>query len=114
MPALVATSMAEGGVRASTRVTLTATGNTFTYQRGAILVLHNPTAGALSPTIDGDAGTTAFAKGFGTINVAAGLSLGSIAVGAQILVPLDDIEQYLKGTVDITLGTGLVATLLTP
>jgi hypothetical protein len=113
MPALVATPLGEGGVRASTRVTLGATGNTFTYSRGAILILHNPTGGALTPVIDGDAGTTAFAKGFGTITVSAGLSLGAIAAGAQVLVPLDDIEQYLRGTIDITSGTGLVATLLT-
>lgn len=46
--------------------------------------------------------------------MAVGLSLGAIAVGAQLLVPLDFIAQYLKGTIDITGGTGLVATLLNP
>jgi hypothetical protein len=114
MPALVATSLAEGGPRTSTRVILTASGNTFTYTPGSILVLHNPTAGSLTPIVDGDGSTTAFAKGFGTITVSAGFSLGAIAASAQILVPLDDIAQYLRGTVDITGGTGLAATLLTP
>ena len=114
MPALVATSMQEGGVRVSTRTTLTATGNTFTSVPGSHLQLHNPTAGSLTPTIDGDGGTSVFAKGFGTITVSSGLSLGAIPAGGQIHVPLDDIAQYLKGTVDITNGTGLVATLLTP
>lgn len=112
MPAIVATSLAQGGVRTSTRTTLGSSGNTFTYVPGSVLILHNATGGSLTPTIDGDGGTSAFAMGFGTITVSSGLSLGAIASGAQILVPLDDIAQYLKGTVDITSGSGLVATLL--
>ncbi len=114
MPALVATSMQGVGSRAATRVTLTATGNNFTYRPGAgdMLVLHNATAGALSPIINGNGGTTVDVVGLGTVNVAAGYAVGSIAAGAQVLVPLDSIAQYLKGTIDITSGTGLVASLL--
>lgn len=114
MPALVATSMQGVGVRASTRVTLTATGNTFTYIPGSILVLHNPTGGALSPVIDGDGGTTIDIQGLGTVSVAGGYAVGSIAAAAQALIPLDSIQHFLRGSVDITTGTGLVATLLTP
>ncbi len=113
MPAIVATSMQGVGVRASTRVTLGASGNTFMYPPGALLVLHNPTGGALSPVIDGDGGTTVDVNGLGTVSVAAGYAVGSIAAAAQVFIPLDSIQHFLRGTVDITSGTGLVATLLT-
>ena len=114
MPAIVATSMGRGKPRASTRTTLTATGNSipFVPGQGQILVLHNPTGGSLTPVINGSGNVAAEIEGAGEINFAAGLSLGPIAAGAQILVHLDFIAQYLKGTIDITNGTGLVATLL--
>lgn len=116
MPAIVATSMAKGSPRASTRTVLGASGNPITYAPGTgqVLVLHNPTGGALSPTIIGAGSTTADLEGAGTINFAAGLSLGAIAVGGQIVVPLDFIAQYLKGVIDIAGGTALAATLLNP
>jgi hypothetical protein len=108
--------MAKGSPRASTRTTLGASGNTVVHSPGTgqILVLHNPTGGSLTPTIIGSGSTTADLEGAGTINFAAGLSLGAITPGSQILVPLDFIAQYLKGTIDITGGTALVATLLNP
>jgi hypothetical protein len=86
----------------------------FVYRQGTgqILILRNPTAGALSPVIDGDAGTTVSAEGLGQINVAGGYAVGSIAVGAAVAIPLDAIYQYLQGTVAINSGVGLVATLL--
>jgi hypothetical protein len=116
MPAIVATSAAQGSPRASTRTILTATGNPIAYTPGArqLLVLHNPTAGPLSPTIIGSAAASGEYQGLGTVNPAAGLALGAIAAGAQIIVPLDFIDQYLRGTIDITGGTGLAATLLNP
>ncbi len=114
MPAIVETSKAKGSPRASTRTTLAASGNTITYNAGTgqQLILHNPTGGSLTPTIIGAGATTAQIEGLGTVNTAAGLSLGAIAAGAQLLVDLDFIAQYLKGAIDITGGTGLVATLL--
>ena len=116
MPAIVATSLAKGSPRASVRTTLGASGNPITYSAGTgqILVLHNASAGVLTPTIIGAGATTADIEGVGTVSFAAGLSLGAIAIGGQTLVPLDFIAQYLKGVIDITGGTGLVATLLNP
>jgi hypothetical protein len=114
MPAIVSTSMQGVGVRASTRTTLTSSGNTFTYVPGSFLVLHNPTGGAISPVIDGDGGTTVDVQGLGTISVASGYAVGSIAAGAQVLIPLDSIALYLKGTVSVTTATDLVASILTP
>ena len=116
MPAIVSTSMTKGSPRASTRTVLAASANpiTFTPGLGQILVLHNPTGSPLTPTIIGAGSTTADIDGLGTVNCAAGLNLGAIAAAAQLVVPLDFIAQYLKGVIDITGGTGLVATLLQP
>jgi hypothetical protein len=116
MPAIVATSAAQGAPRASARTILTANGNPIPYSPGTrqLLVLHNPTAGGLTPTITGTLNGSGEYQGLGTINAAAGLNLGAIAAGAQLVVPLDFIDQYLKGTTDITGAAGLVATLLNP
>ena len=116
MPAIVATSMAKGSPRASTRTTLAASGNPITYTPGTgqKLVLHNATAGSLSPTIIGASAVAGEYQGLGTVNPAAGYALGAIAAGAQIVIDLDFLDQYLKGVIDITGGTGIVATLLNP
>lgn len=102
-----------GGV-ALTQTTLTGTADIFTYRQGTgqILILRNPTGGAISPIIDGDGGTTVGVEGLGIINVAAGFPVGSIAAGAAVAIPLDTIYQYLVGAISITSGTGLVASLL--
>lgn len=115
MPAITGTSVQGVGARTATRTTLTASGNTITYRPGMgdILILQNPTAGALSPTIVGAGATTVDISGLGTVNVAGGYAVGSIpATTGQVAIPLDSIAQYLKGAIDITGGTGLVATLL--
>ena len=114
MPAIATTTLLGVGSRAKARTTLGASGNTLSYQPGQndMLVLHNATAGALTPTIIGNGATTVDVLGLGTVNVAAGLALGSIAAGAEVLIPLDTISHYLKGTIDITGGTGLVASHL--
>lgn len=115
MPAIAATSLQGVGQRASTRTTLGASGNTLTYRQGAgdILVLHNATAGALTPVIVGNAATTVDVSGLGVVTVSGGYSVGSMAAGAQVLIPLDSIANYLRGTIDITGGNGIVASLLT-
>lgn len=118
MPAIVATaagSAFDPGVRASTRTTLGASGNPFTYTPGqdGILVLHNPTGGALSPVIIGGSAVAQTFNGVAVpTNFAAGLAVGSIAAGAQVLVRLSTIDPYLRGTIDITGGAALVATLI--
>tara|TARA_R110000751_G_scaffold65483_1_gene133936 strand:+ start:6780 stop:7127 length:348 start_codon:yes stop_codon:yes gene_type:complete len=101
-----------GGVTAA-EVTLTGT-DTFTYTRNksAVLVLRNPTAGALTPVIDGDGATTVGVAGVGPIDISAGFSVGSIAAGAVEVIRLDTISEYLAGAIAVTGGTGLVATLL--
>lgn len=114
MAVIAATSMTGFGVRAAVESTLTAS-DTLAYDPGvpgSVLTLRNPTAGALSPTITGSLANVAIpVAGYGTVS-AASLALGSIAVGAARVIPLDSVAQYLAGTVTITGGTGIVATFL--
>lgn len=116
MPAIVATSALNPGVRAATRTTLGASGNPFTYVSGmgGLLILHNPTAGALTPTITGSTAAAQVIDQVGaSVPFNSGFAVGSIAAGAQVMIPLASIDPYLRGTIDITGGTGLVATHIT-
>ena len=113
MAAIVATSITGSGQRVLTEVTLGAS-NTMAYNadKNPQLILRNPTAGALTPVIDGASGTTVAVAGIGNVDVSGGYSVGSIAAGAARAIPLNTISAYLNGTIDITGGTGLVAALL--
>lgn len=114
MATIAKTLTAGSGQRVLTETTLTGTADTFTYQRGIgmVLLIRNPTAGALSPVIDGADATTVEKAGVGVISVAAGYAVGSIAVGAARAIPLDTISDYLQGVISITSGTGLICALL--
>lgn len=113
MAAVTATSMGGTGARVVSRLTLGAS-DTMTYNasRNPILILDNVTAGALTPNIDGAAGTTVPVKGVGSVSVASGLTLASIGAGACVAIPLDSISGYLQGVITITGGTGIKASLL--
>lgn len=115
MGVIASTAMTGAGVRVMTETTLTAS-DTLAYDPGtpgSILVLRNPTGGALSPTITGSTASASIAvSGYGTVSAASGLAVGSIAAGAARVIPLDTIKLYLEGTVTITSGTGLVAAFL--
>lgn len=113
MATIVATSMQGAGKRAVTVTTMTAS-DTFTYNpgQGQILILRNGTAGALTPIIDGAGATTIPVQGIGSVDVSTGYSVGAIAAGAQVAIPLDTIRAYLVGVIAITGGTGLSASLL--
>ncbi|MCZ0963887.1 hypothetical protein [Paracoccus benzoatiresistens] len=112
MATITKTSMAGPGARAATETMLTAT-NVLTYEPGTgqVLILRNPTAGAVSSVIDGADGTTFPVPGIGNVDVSAGFSVGSIPAGAVRVIPLDPISAYLQGAINVT-GTGLVAILL--
>lgn len=113
MPAIAATNMTGSLARALTETTLNGT-DSFTYNsdRRAVLVLRNPTGGALTPVIDGNGGTTVPITGIGNVDVSTGYSVGSISAGAAVAIPLDTIKEYLRGTIAITSGTGLVGALM--
>lgn len=115
MATIVATLTTGAGKRTLTETTLTGTTDTFSFteSRGQILILRNPTAGALSPIIDGDGSTSVTVPKIGAVDLSSGYAVGSIAAGAVVAIPLDSIALYLRGTIAITGGTGLVASLLT-
>lgn len=114
MATIVATNVASSGVVTLTETTLTGTADTFTYRSGVNqrLVFRNATAGALTPIIDGASTTSVSIAGIGAIDLSAGYSVGSIAAGAVKTVLTDAISEYLRGTIAITGGTGLVAVLM--
>lgn len=113
MATITRTNVAGAGRKTVTETTLTGTADTFSYGTGDRLIMRNPTAGALSPVIDGDGGTTVAVAGVGSIDVSGGYAVGSIAAGAMVTIDLDTIAAYLRGTIAITGGTGLVASILT-
>lgn len=113
MATIVPTKLSALADVAVTQTTLTGT-DTFVYVpgRSRYLVFRNPTAGALTPIIDGDGATTEYLPRVGNVSLAAGFSFGSIAAGDIRAVDLKSIEAYLAGTIAITGGTGLVAILV--
>jgi hypothetical protein len=113
MPAITATPLTGLGKRAVTETTLNGTDSlVYDQSKTPILVLRNPTAGALSPVIDGNGGTTVNVNGIGVVDVSGGYAVGAIAAGEAVAIPLVTIREYLQGTIAITGGTGLVASLL--
>jgi hypothetical protein len=113
MATIAATNMQGSGAKTVTETTL-AGADTFTYSSGAdpVLVLRNPTAGALTPVIDGDAASSVSVSGAGSFDISGGYSVGSIAAGSVKSIRLRTIERYLAGTISVSGGAGLVGSLL--
>lgn len=81
---------------------------------GQILTLANNTGGALTVTITGSTAPATYAvpgSGGTTLALAAGKVIGPIAASTTVRLPLDDISLYLIGTVTVTGGTGITATI---
>jgi len=116
MPAITQTVLPRAGRATVTETTLTGSGDTFTYLSGAgqILILRNPTGGAISPVIDGAGGTTVIRDGLGQVDVSAGYAVGSIGAGATVMISCDAIASFLQGAIAITSGSGLIGSLLRP
>lgn len=115
MAALTQSSKSGPGWKSETLGTLTAS-DTLTYFPGTGQELHlfNKTAGSLTPLMTGAAAVVQSAPLGGTVNYAAGIGPGALAVGAAAMVRLDDIPGYLVGTITITGGTGLFYILTGP
>ena len=104
------------GARTMIENTMTAS-DTLTWLPGIgqELMLRNATAGALTVLLVGNAAGTVSLPGVPFFNAAGGYSTGSIGVGIVRIIPLDTIGAYLEGgTVTLTGGTGMIATLLNP
>ncbi len=113
MATLNNTSIKGGGVITPVENTLSASDTLVWDQNtpGAILVLRNPTGGALSPSIAGAQSSNVAVPGVGPVSVNP-LTVGSIAAGATRVIPLDSRREFLQGVITITGGTGLIATIL--
>jgi hypothetical protein len=84
---------------------------TFDAKRRQLLVLNNPTGGALTATIDGDGGTSVVAPGVGSVSVSAGLAI-AVPAGQSRAVQLATVSAYCQGVVHLTGGAGLTAQLI--
>jgi secreted protein with Ig-like and vWFA domain len=114
MATITATSMTGSGAREVTVTTLGAS-DTFTYNaaRSPVIILNNVTGGALTPNFDGDGGTTVPVAGGGAgLDVSSGYTTASIAAGESWAIPLSTIAKYLTGTIALTGGTGIEASIL--
>ena len=86
------------------------------YQPGGnqFLVIHNITASAITPVIKGLSAPSGFkVAGFGLLNLTGGYSMGEIAAGASIALPLHTVREWLKGDVVIEGATGANAYITT-
>lgn len=111
MPAIASINAAQQGAFAAPASTLTADDTiAFAPARKQLLVLNNRTAGALTVTLDGSAGTTVNAPGIGPVSVAAGLALAVPAGQARAIV-LGTVSAYCQGVVHLTGGAGVEAQL---
>lgn len=113
MAVITATSIAIAGATTVTVTTLGAS-DTFTFNpaKDPILILNNVTAGALTPNIDGAGGTVVPVQGVGNVSVASGYTTPSIGAGAVAAIPLKSIKEYLRGTITVTGGSGIKASIL--
>ena len=103
-------------IRETTPVTETTLGasDTFLFKaaKDQLMILNNGTAGALTPNIDGDGGTTVAVSGVGDVDVSGGYTLDSIGAGDIVVLRLTSISKYCQGVVTITGGDGITVTLL--
>ena len=113
MSAIPATSLDGLGSRTVSRLTLGSSDTlTFNTSKKPVLLLDNVTGGALTPNIDGAAGTTVPVSGIGNVDVSGGYPVPSIPAGAMVAIPLNSISKYLQGVITITGGTGIKASIL--
>ena len=104
------------GATTLTRTTMTAS-DTLAYVPGAgqQLYLANNTAGSLTVTITGSTAPATYVipgTGGSTIAPSAGKVIGPIPANTTVEVSLDDLSLYLQGTITLTGGTGITATVL--
>ncbi len=114
MAVISATSLQGTGWKVGANTTLGAS-DTLVYDpsKTQVLILHNVTAGALTPKIDGTLASAAIpVQGYGTVSAAAGLTSASVAAGSSCSIILKNNYQYMAGTVEITGGDGMEAILL--
>lgn len=90
------------GTGAKAVVLAASTGSdTFTYQPGDILMFLNGSGATAGLTLTGSAAGAFGVPGVGSINGAAGYTTGAKATNTTSFLMLDDIAQYLLGTITV-------------
>jgi hypothetical protein len=116
MATITATNLVDlTAAAAVSQTTLTGTDDLFTFSAGSrnILILENGTGGSLSPVLSGTGATIVKVPGLGIVDVSSGTDVfGAIADGTSKAFLINTVKDYLAASVEITGGTGLVATLL--
>lgn len=112
--AVIATTDVNISETATVNQTTLGASDTFVFNntKDQLLILDNVTAGALTPNVDGDGGTTVAVSGVGDVDVTGGYTTASIGVGVVVVLRLNSVSKYCQGVVTITGGDGIVATLL--
>lgn len=108
------TTSGKSGAFSVTKTTLTSA-DTLVWNQGTnqLLVLNNTTGSTVNVTIDGNAGTTVNVPGYGgTLDISGGKII-AVPANSSVAVKLDTISFFLQGTVNVTGGTGVEATLYT-
>jgi hypothetical protein len=113
MATITPTSMQGSGSRAVTETTMTSS-DTFTYvpMTGQILIIRNTSGGSITPVIDGADGVSTPFAGVGSVALQSGYFFAAMGAGVVRAVNLDDIFEYLQGTIAVTGCSGATATLL--
>lgn len=113
MATITSTAIA-AGTNTVAETTMTAS-DTFTYVPNGrqVLILNNVTGGSLTVNIDGDGASTVNVGGVGAVDISGGFSTDAIPADGVRAIPLDSIKAYLAGTIEVTGGTGISASLLT-
>ena len=100
-----------GSGRKNLAVNVLTASDAFTYNAnvGQVMLLINPTGGAITAKLVGDAAPASYNAPGGPIgvNLSTGYSLGSLAAGSACWIALDTVAQYLAGNCTIQTGTGL-------
>ena len=101
-----------GNVASLAFTTLTGTDDfVFNAQQTEVLILRNTTSSDVTVTIDGSEGTTENCPGIGPVDVSSGKALVVTANESESIV-LNSISAFLKGTISVSGGTGVEATIL--
>ena len=89
----------------------------YTPRKNQMLELRNTTASPVPVTIDGSTASAAFpvpGAGSTTVDLSAGKTINVPAgIGATVMVPLDNMQNYLQGTILVTGGVGVTAIVYT-
>jgi hypothetical protein len=94
-------------------VTVLTASDTFIYTPNGRQLMHlfNTTASPVVVTFDGSGGTTISPPGYGgTIDVSAGKAV-TVPANGTVALNLDTISSFLQGTIAVTGGVGVTATL---